>query len=330
MWWSRVDDYYLYRNNQSKPTPLKVDEEWVFDIKNKFVKSCSEVQPQKLIIKPEAWSKIVYLAKNIDSEWLAYGIGKDNVIEDIYIPHQKVTGTHCEEDNGSVKEKPNNIVCWIHSHADMNVFWSSTDETTYKQYPFSMVVNKKLEYKVIQRAKTPCGKYIMLDTDIQVMYPEIDEEFKKLVQERIEKETATLWREERETIWEVKNRLQSQGYDVEDVVILTTCERCKKSTECLKITIDGEKKTLCKDCINYLLEGIQLEKEIELEGDELLTELEYYGYEVLRSTWKKKKCDECGKKKKTILVKTPTGKLRNVCRDCAENIVMYEYYEYLY
>lgn len=128
----------------------------------------------KVLIRNEAFLK---MQGYIDlSETEISGVGKvsvdgDNIIvEDVILLEQKNTGTNSFISEGADdvllrelvarNENPEDWKLWWHSHANMSVFWSGTDEDTIKKHIkpntdgenldffLSIVGNKKMEYKV--------------------------------------------------------------------------------------------------------------------------------------------------------------------------------------
>jgi proteasome lid subunit RPN8/RPN11 len=101
-------------------------------------------------------------------------------IREVFLPKQKNSGASTDIDDDSLHEiiheliqrkngDANKIRCWIHSHADMNCFWSNIDTGTIKKwapetveyptYVISLVVNKKKEYRLRLDVFMPATKY---------------------------------------------------------------------------------------------------------------------------------------------------------------------------
>jgi hypothetical protein len=68
--------------------------------------------------------------------------------------------------------------CWAHSHADMSVFWSGTDDECINglangDYLVSLVVNKKRDTMMRLDQYSPCHMYLS-DVIFEVYYPLVD------------------------------------------------------------------------------------------------------------------------------------------------------------
>lgn len=128
--------------------------------------------PPKIVISKKAWDKMyvwTHLAKGEVS-----GLGVVNevmdkigrldhyLIMDVYLPIQECTGTTTDIEPEMVLQctqmaigdgyKFEDLRFWFHSHAEMGVFWSGTDEATAKRLSaeanfISVVMNKKSEVK---------------------------------------------------------------------------------------------------------------------------------------------------------------------------------------
>ena len=114
-----------------------------------------------LFIRPEALKKIMYYAKAASGEVSGLGVVKRDkdkklIVEDIYLLEQESSSGDTELKPEAVskmmidmikaKKDPGELKFWWHSHANMSVFWSGTDdecaETLSKEFAFSLVVNK--------------------------------------------------------------------------------------------------------------------------------------------------------------------------------------------
>jgi proteasome lid subunit RPN8/RPN11 len=102
----------------------------------------------------------VFLAQELDTEWIAYLIGEETSegkiqIRDMYFPQQKANSTHCEAEDGGIL--PNTIAA-VHSHVGMKVFFSSEDIAHFN-HPVELVVNRAGELLANGRVKLECGRY---------------------------------------------------------------------------------------------------------------------------------------------------------------------------
>ena len=84
--------------------------------------------------------------------------GDNLIVTDLFLPKQTCSGASTEMDEGDVARllvgletqgiDPKSLRLWLHSHADMNTFWSQTDAETVAGlcndgYLLSIVTNKK-------------------------------------------------------------------------------------------------------------------------------------------------------------------------------------------
>ena len=117
-----------------------------------------------LYIDPTVLKKIMYYTQAADGEVSGLGtILKDergrHVVNKVFLLEQEASGADTElkpeaistlmVDMMKKNEDPAALKFWFHSHANMGVFWSGTDdscaETLSKEYAFSLVVNKSGE-----------------------------------------------------------------------------------------------------------------------------------------------------------------------------------------
>ena len=124
----------------------------------------------EIYIKHAAWRKIKMWVDIASGE--VSGLGEVEVVDskitvtEVYLLDQTSSGSSTEMDSGAVAKliddkirkdgDANNIKLWWHSHADMNVFWSATDDNAIEEFNnetdtnnwfLSIVVNKKGEVK---------------------------------------------------------------------------------------------------------------------------------------------------------------------------------------
>ena len=164
----RIDIQKLVLENQ--------DDHWENnDIK--YVKCCGD-SPERVDVFMSVLvkHKIDLLLKQFPShEWLAYLIGENNNIHDIYIPHQTVTSIDVNingNGNGDSDEATSrkNVIGVIHSHHTMATQFSTVDdEGVNKNHNISLLVTHKGMIGVT-RLKTKCGAYIIVPVDIKLDY----------------------------------------------------------------------------------------------------------------------------------------------------------------
>lgn len=114
----------------------------------------------KVYVDPVVWSEIMYMVHKSKVE-ISFMCDVKTVngmpyVFRWYLPEQKNSGSStemCPESLGSIPIPADGFTnVWIHSHVQMNTFWSGTDIDTIKQlgkngYVISIVVNQKDEYK---------------------------------------------------------------------------------------------------------------------------------------------------------------------------------------
>lgn len=105
--------------------------------------SKAEVRPQ-IHFSDEAWAKSKALVNNCDAEIAWHGLvareGLTFLITDVHVPPQSVTGTTVESDSnewavwasGFSDEEFVSLRCHMHSHVNMGVFSSTTDDDYQK------------------------------------------------------------------------------------------------------------------------------------------------------------------------------------------------------
>lgn len=157
-----------------------------------YVNTCGKA-PESIdvFITPLVTHKIKILMENYPSlEWLAYLIGSndDYIIEDIYIPKQKVTGVDVNVD---VEERINTpIIGIIHSHHNMSATFSGIDhDGVNKNHDVSLLVTHKDMIGQV-RLKTECGSYVIVQANIKPYFStDLDvDEFTKEITDKIKKE----------------------------------------------------------------------------------------------------------------------------------------------
>ena len=129
-----------------------------WEVKIDTVSDCSK-SPDNVVIwvKPIAKAKIDALMEEYPNiEWLAYLIGENNIVEDIFVPNQVVTATSV---NNIRCSEFNDIKCIgvIHSHHGMGNGFSGTDHEWINQnHNISLCISKSGIAGQV-RWTTPCG-----------------------------------------------------------------------------------------------------------------------------------------------------------------------------
>lgn len=110
-------------------------------------------------IEAEAWECVRQWTHLAEGEFSCLGTVDDDLyIPDVHLLEQECTDTGTELDPDAVThllmnvDEPENVRCWIHSHADMQCFWSQTDVDCIEglaneSFLISIVVNKDGDYR---------------------------------------------------------------------------------------------------------------------------------------------------------------------------------------
>lgn len=122
--------------------------------------SCPVAAPPSVTVPYELFQKWIYMAKGLTTEWIAFLKGSEPspgqyLIEDMYIPLQRASGSFCEAEDGQIL--PGTIGA-VHSHVGMNVFFSDTD-VKHMNHNIELVVNNKGDIIANGRTKLDCGRY---------------------------------------------------------------------------------------------------------------------------------------------------------------------------
>jgi proteasome lid subunit RPN8/RPN11 len=142
---------------------------------------CPVAKKTKVYIPYGMFSKWIFFAQSIQTEWLAYLKGDEledgsYQITEMYFPPQRATGAHCEAEDGHIQ--PGTIGA-VHSHVNMGVFFSAED-IAHMNHPVELVVNAKGEIKANSRTVLECGRAHrgdaeVLFTDCDDMLSELEE-----------------------------------------------------------------------------------------------------------------------------------------------------------
>lgn len=155
----------------------------------KVMTECGKAPKDVVVyLKPVVKRKIDILMNKYQSrEWLAYLIGKNNIIDDIIFPKQKASAASVSdiEFPSNLKEK---IIGVIHSHHSMGTFFSGTDhEYINGNHDISIVVSKN-GFGCDVRWNTPCGGKITIKAKVKIyLHTNFNEDaFVKDVEEKME------------------------------------------------------------------------------------------------------------------------------------------------
>ena len=120
-------------------------------------------------------SKIDYLMKKYTNlEWLAYLIGQDNIVDDLYIPKQKVTATSVDNIEGDPERQ---IIGVIHSHHNLGLHSFSGVDHSYinDNHSLSILVwNTGMNGQ--KKITLPCGSHMIVPIKIEFFYADLNEE----------------------------------------------------------------------------------------------------------------------------------------------------------
>jgi hypothetical protein len=144
------------------------------ETKPECVKTCGRQGEEELIyIDYYVMGKINFLMKKYpDLEWLAYLIGRDNIVEDFYIPKQKVTATNvCD-----IEADPEvAIIGVIHSHHHLGLHSFSGTDHAY--------INDNHDLSILvwhggmngqKKVKLPCGSIMIVPIRVEFFHPDIN------------------------------------------------------------------------------------------------------------------------------------------------------------
>ena len=119
-----------------------------------------KVKFSTLYILPRALKRVMYYAQAADGEVSGLGtiVKRDGkyIVDDVFLLEQESSGADTELNPEAIStlmvdmmkknEDPSKLKFWWHSHVNMGVFWSGTDdacaETLSREFAFSLVVNK--------------------------------------------------------------------------------------------------------------------------------------------------------------------------------------------
>lgn len=106
------------------------------------------------------FNRWIFLAGQIDTEWIAYLKGVETApgtyeITSMYFPEQKATSTHCDAEDGEIEE---GTIGAVHSHVGMKAFFSGEDEKHFN-HKIEIVVNRDGDILANGRTQLECGRF---------------------------------------------------------------------------------------------------------------------------------------------------------------------------
>lgn len=194
-----------------------MENKWTTGEKTNTCEDCSYVEQftsPRIRITPEINSIIEKLCKTIKKEWQMLLCGKiekdgDVIAKDYYIPKQQISSASVKNID-CINQKfidDNKVVATIHSHADMNVFFSTTDDefTNLSPISYHIVCNNNGEFKACAKVALPCKLVKLVKCNVSVLYKVKEVDIKGI--ENIEEEKYVGYG------YEYKDNKQLQLYD---------------------------------------------------------------------------------------------------------------------
>jgi len=145
----------------------------------------------KIQVDALAWTKFMTWVELAKGEVSAFGIVEQRfnrlIVTDFVLLDQVCTSTETDIDPKALSqlmqdvEDPSMLRCWAHSHADMKVFWSGTDEATIAglsndEWMLSLVVNK--DHDAMMRLDVYHPAHIHVDDVVWELYYDVPVETK--------------------------------------------------------------------------------------------------------------------------------------------------------
>jgi len=179
-----------------------------------------EIEVPKIRINFQVYLKMKYFMKHFDQEIFALLIIDEEddtlVVSDLRIPEQSVSGGHCkptatglakilndlEDEEQGKSEKARG---WFHTHGNMGTFFSGVDEKTIKDWgkgsPYVLsIVGAKTDMKTRLDIFSPIKIELEdLDIDVEIEDPNVEEECKKLIENKVQKTIQVPYRRGRGT-----------------------------------------------------------------------------------------------------------------------------------
>jgi hypothetical protein len=183
---------FLPTNKKGKLKEVKVfvPKETCWETEIDMISDCSKApETIDIFINPLSKDKIEYLMEKFKNiEWLAYLVGEDTTITDIYIPKQHVSaGSVTDIDSSICNRMP--IIGVIHSHHGMGNGFSGTDDNWINQNNDISLCISNEGINGQMRWKTPCGslKIVKAVVKLKIDVDYDKEAFNKVIEENIKK-----------------------------------------------------------------------------------------------------------------------------------------------
>jgi len=131
------------------------------------ISGCPIAHKTEVYMSNKLWYALVELCGQIDSEWIALLFGKvedgNYHISHLYFPPQTATGTSVDIPTGIAPKA--GVIGALHSHVNMNAFFSQTDKD-HSNWPLEIVLNAKGNYEAIARQQLKCGSWSKPDAKV--------------------------------------------------------------------------------------------------------------------------------------------------------------------
>lgn len=152
-----------------------------------YCSKCEYSEKQKnetrIYLTPDIYALLTRMVDIVKTEFQVLLTGRiengNPVINDYYIPKQRVTGATVKNDDcidaAMIAER--GIIATVHSHAGMGVFFSGTDvnETNLNAaIKYHIVINNKMEYCAVEIVSLPCGMKTTRNISFSLTLPETD------------------------------------------------------------------------------------------------------------------------------------------------------------
>ena len=225
----------------------------------------------KVVLTKEVHNKIRTQTNLIDNEITGLGLVdiKNNIarVYDVFLVKQIVSGASCELDEVGICElvdkliaegkNPKHLRFWWHSHANMGVNWSNTDEDTGEKFGgntffLSLVINHKGEMRARINVYNPIK--LMLDNlPVFVESSEIKEDFINDMKTEIQDKVFEKKFKYANTFWDNKDREAREKKEKEEKEENNQKEGKVDTRETFKITD-------AKDIyFNFIYNGVRFE-----------------------------------------------------------------------
>ena len=129
---------------------------------NPDVEGCPVKKKAKVNVPVEMWDQWIFLARQLDTEWIAYlkGTGDPTTgeynITEFYFPAQHVAPATVEPVDGERQQE--GTIGSVHSHVSMGAKFSGTDLAHFN-HDVELVINRNGDVDNRLRVKLDCGKY---------------------------------------------------------------------------------------------------------------------------------------------------------------------------